>query len=89
MEHFCRALYYLAKIDVAIINKSLDIKNVIELDEIPLQLSINWDQTAIHYVPVGSWTMELEGAKRVDIAGKDDKLQYLLGLWLEIFYLSS
>ena len=67
-----------AKIDVekfAIIKEVflLDVKNVVELDEIPLQLIINWDQTAIYYVPVGSWTMELEGAKRVKIAGKDDK----------------
>ena len=38
-------------------------KNVVELDEIPPQLIINWDQTAIYYVPVGSWTMELKGAK--------------------------
>ena len=53
----------------------MDIKNVIELDEIPPQLIINWDQTAIHYIPVGSWTMELEGTKRVDIAGKGDKQQ--------------
>ena len=48
---------------------------MVELDEIPPQLIINWDQTAIYYVPVGSWTMELEGAKRVEIAGKDDKRQ--------------
>lgn len=32
----------------------LDIKVVIEMDEIPFDLVINWDQTGIHYVPVGS-----------------------------------
>ena len=53
----------------------LDIKNVVSLDEIPPELIINWDQTAIQYVPVGSWTMESEGAKKVEIAGKDDKRQ--------------
>ena len=42
-------------------------------DEIPLALIINWDQTGINYVPVGSWTMEVEGTKRVEIIGKDDK----------------
>ena len=70
----------------------MDIKNVVELDEIPPQLIINWDQTAIHYVPVGSWTMELEGAKRVDIAGKDDKRQItavFAGSMAGDFYLSS
>ena len=53
----------------------LDIKNVVCLDEIPPKLIINWDQTAIQYVPVGSWTMESEGAKKVEIARKDDKRQ--------------
>jgi len=51
----------------------LDIKNIVCLDEIPPELIINWDQTAIQYVPVGSWTMESEGAKKVEIAEKDDK----------------
>ena len=53
----------------------LDVKNVVELDEIPPEFIINWDQAATYYVPVGSWTMETEGAKRVEIAGKDDKRQ--------------
>ena len=52
-----------------------DIKVIIEMEEIPYELVINWDQTAIHYVPVGSWTMEKEGAQRVEIVGKDDKRQ--------------
>jgi len=52
-----------AKIDVerfAIIKEALllDIKNVVELDEIPPQLIINWDQTAIHYVP-GPWSWKV------------------------------
>ena len=53
----------------------LDNKAVCEMEEIPFDLIINWDQTGIHYVPVGSWTMEKEGAKRVEIAGADDKRQ--------------
>ena len=53
----------------------IDIKAVVGFEEIPLDLIINWDQTGIHYVPVGSWTMEKEGAKRVEIAGVDDKRQ--------------
>ena len=53
----------------------LDIKNVVSLDEIPPALILNWDQTGINYVPVSSWTMESEGAKRVELAGKDDKRQ--------------
>lgn len=52
-----------------------DIKNVIEMDEIPDELVINWDQTGIHYVPVSSWTMEKLGSKRIEIVGSDDKRQ--------------
>lgn len=53
----------------------LDIKAVVEMEDIPFDLTINWDQTGIHYVPVGSWTMDKEGSKRVEIAGVDDKRQ--------------
>ena len=52
----------------------LDVKNVIEMDEIPDQLVINWDQTGIHYVPVSSWTMD-KGKKRIEIVGSEDKRQ--------------
>ena len=45
------------------------------MDEIPPPLIINLDQTGIHYVPAGSWTMEKEGAKRVEIVAADDKRQ--------------
>ena len=55
----------------------LDIKAVVEMDELPFDLVINWDQTGIHYVPVGSWTMEKEGAKRVEIVAVDDKRQII------------
>ena len=39
----------------------LVIKVVIEIDEISIDQVINWDQTGIHYVPLGSWKMEKEG----------------------------
>ena len=53
----------------------LDIKNVVQMDEIPPDLIVNWDQTGIHYVPVSSWTMEACGSKRVEIVSQDDKRQ--------------
>ena len=52
-----------------------DIKATVEMQEIPPELVINWDQTGIKIVPVSSWTMEKRGAKRVEIAGVDDKQQ--------------
>ena len=44
------------------------------MDEIPKDI-INFDQTGINYVPVTSWTMEQEGAKRLELVMKDDKQQ--------------
>ena len=53
----------------------LEIKHIIVMDEIPVQLVINFDQTGLNIVPVSEWTMELEGSKRVEVAGKDCKKQ--------------
>ena len=53
----------------------LEIKHVVEMDEIPLDLIVNFDQTGLNFVPVSEWTMEAEGTKRVEVAGKDDKRQ--------------
>ena len=53
----------------------LDVKVSVEMDDIPHVLVVNLDQTGIHYVPAGSWTMEKEGSKREDIVGADDKRQ--------------
>ena len=52
-----------------------DIETVVKMEDIPPQLIINWDQTAIKYVPVSCWTHEKKGSKRVEIAGIDDKRQ--------------
>ena len=52
-----------------------DIKHSMLMDEIPPKLVINFNQTGIHYIPVSSWSMEMEGAKRVKVVGKDDKCQ--------------
>ena len=53
----------------------LEINQVIVMDEIPADLVINFDQTGLHFVPVSEWTMEAEGTKRVEVAGKNDKRQ--------------
>ena len=45
------------------------------MEEIPSSLILNWDHTGLKYVPVSSWTMAKEGAKKVSVAGKDDKRQ--------------
>ena len=55
----------------------LEIKHVhvVAMDEIPAELVINFNQTGLNFVPVSEWTIEDEGAKGVDVAGKDDKWQ--------------
>ena len=50
-----------------------DIKMLVEMDEIPFDLISNWNQTGIHYVPVGSWTIDKEGSSRKEIVGVDNK----------------
>ena len=60
------------------------------MDEITQELVINFDQTGIPYVPVFSWSMKMEGEKRVTVVGKDDNCQItaILGSQLVvIFYL--
>ena len=52
-----------------------DAKVLVNYEEIPDSLVINWDHTGIKYIPVSSWTMEREGIKRVEILGIDDKRQ--------------
>ena len=52
-----------------------DIAAIVEMEEIPKALVINWDHTGIKYVPVSNWTMAKEGSKRVEIVGGDDKRQ--------------
>ena len=52
-----------------------DIETVSMLEDIPKDLVINWDQTAVKFVPVSNWTQEVKGTKRVEIAGTDDKRQ--------------
>ena len=56
-------------------NFLFDIKGVVEMEDIPSSLIINWDQTAVQVVPSCSWTMEKKGTKRIEVAGIDDKRQ--------------
>ena len=52
-----------------------DIAAVVIMEEIPLPLILNWDQTGINFVPVSEWTMDVKGTRRVEIAGLKDKRQ--------------
>ena len=43
------------------------------MEEIPPELTLNWDQTGIKLVPSFGWTMDQLGARHVDVAGVNDK----------------
>jgi hypothetical protein len=53
----------------------LEVVTTVEMEEIPSELVLNWDQTGIKIVPSNTWTMEEQGSKRVDVAGANDKRQ--------------
>ncbi len=48
--------------------------------KIPPSLIINWDQTGTHFIPVSQWIMDVKGARRVEIAGLNDKGQMTMVL---------
>lgn len=45
------------------------IKTVVKKHSIPESLIINVDETGVNIVPVGNWTMDLEGNTQVKITG--------------------
>ena len=50
-----------------------DVVATVEMEEIPPELILNWDQTGIKIVPSNTWTMDQLGAKRVEVCGANDK----------------
>ena len=52
-----------------------DSVSIVELEEIPPELVLNWDQTGIKLVPLASWTMYERRSRRVELVGISDKRQ--------------
>ena len=52
-----------------------DVDEAVTMEDIPVELILNWDQTGIKLVPCSSWTMEKQGEKRVEMVGVNDKRQ--------------
>ena len=50
-----------------------DVVTTVSMEGIPPELILNWDQTGIKIVPSNNWTMDRQGAKRVEIGGANDK----------------
>ena len=53
----------------------LDIKAVVEMEDVPSDLILNWDHTGINIVPSSTRTMEAKESKRVEAVGLNDKRQ--------------
>ena len=53
----------------------MEVVTTITFEEIPAQLVLNWDQTGVKLVPSSGWTMEKQGAKRVELSGANNKQQ--------------
>ena len=49
-----------------------DVVATVEMEEIPPELILNWDQTGIRIVPSNNLTMDQQGAKRVEVGGARD-----------------
>ena len=50
-----------------------DVVTTVQMEEIPAELILNWDQTGVKIVPSSTWTMDAKGSKRVEMAGVSDK----------------
>ena len=50
-------------------------QDIVIMDEVPLELVLNWDQTGIKIVPIDIWTMDVRGSKQVELIGLKDKRQ--------------
>ena len=46
-----------------------DVWTVVTMEDIPPELVLNTDQTGIKMVPTSSWTMNQQGAKRLEVVG--------------------
>jgi len=55
--------------------KAVEIKSIVGMNAVPAELVINFDQTALNCVTISHWTMEEEGAKRVEAVAKDNNRQ--------------
>ena len=52
-----------------------NLRDIVIMDEVPLELILNWDQTGIKIVPIDTWTMDVCGSKRVELKGLKGKQQ--------------
>ena len=52
----------------------MDIREIVTMEEIPKDMVLNCNQTAMKYITLSNWTMDKEGSKQVEVVGIDDKI---------------
>jgi len=52
----------------------MGIMAVLTVRDVPDEMIVNWDQTAVKYIPVSNWTMAKEGSKRVEVLKRDQSV---------------
>ena len=67
-----------------------EIIDVVKMEEIPIDLILNWDQTGLNLVPVSSWTMEKKEArgwryKGLPISGKS-RVYFVVPFWGSFYH---
>ena len=58
-----------------------DICTIVEFEEVPLTLVINWDQTGIKYVPVSNWTLRQKDQSAPRFVGWTIKTDHSTSCW--------
>ena len=49
-----------------------EVAAIVQENEVPPELVINWDQTGAKFVPTSQWTLAEQGVKQVDVIGLED-----------------
>ena len=72
-------------------NTFADIQAEVAMNEVPPDLIFNWDQTALHLVSTGWWTMHHASNKIIPITNSNDKHQVIAvpSLHTGLFYCAS
>ena len=50
-----------------------EVTTIVEMNEIPPEFILDFDQTGVKIVPSSTWTMDREGSRRVEVVGIGDK----------------
>ena len=50
-----------------------DINAIVEMENVPSDLILNWDHADITFISSSTWTMGAKGSKRIEAVGLNDK----------------